>query len=158
MQTISGVDDCQSSFESKSDKAEFYKGLKYAIVNSMTGVNENNIKNLTANCIVRRLDTTSVSYWRRLAELSSSMFVSYFVKVRYSETNYQKLSQQLQGSVESGNFTKLLKEAFYNISAFRELQYHNQRCDSLSSIIKSYTGSNTGSNQKTIFKKQIIWW
>jgi len=118
------VDDCQSSFESKSDKAEFYKGLRYAIVNSMTGVDDDNIKNLTANCIARRLDTASVSYWRRLAELSK-LYVSYIVKVRNSETNYQKLSQQLQDSVETGDFTKLLKEAFYNIPAFSNVTSYN---------------------------------
>jgi len=120
-QTIAGVDDCESSFESKSkdEKAKFYKGLTYAIVNSI-GVDENNIKNLTAYCIARRLDTASVGYWRRLAEWSSSMYVSYIVKVRNPKTNYQSLSLQLQDSVDDGNFAKLLMEAstLYNIPAF----------------------------------------
>jgi hypothetical protein len=115
------VDDCVNSFEikSKEEKAVFYDGLRYAIVKSMTGVNEDNIKNLTAKCIARRLDTASVSYWRRLAELSK-LYVSYIVKVRNSETNYQKLSQQLQSSVETGKFAKLLMNASseYKISAF----------------------------------------
>ena len=105
----------------------FYKSLTYAIVGSMTVVNEDNIKNLTAYCIVRRLDTASVSYWRRLAELSSSMYVSYFVKVRNPKTNYQNLSLQLQGSVASGKFANLLMEASskYNISAFRNVTSYN---------------------------------
>ena len=115
------MDNCESSFGSKieTEKAVFYDGLSYAIVGSMTGVSEDNIKNLTAYCIVRRLDTVSVSYWRRLAELSK-LYVSYVVKVRNIETNYQKLSQQLQDSVDDGNFAKLLMEAssLYNISAF----------------------------------------
>jgi hypothetical protein len=123
------VDDCESSFGSKSkeEKAVFYDGLRYAILGSMTGVNENNIKNLTANCIVRRLDTASVSYWRRLAESSSSMLVSYFVKVRNPKTNYQNLSQQLQSSVESGKFAKLLMNAstLYDIPAFRDVTSYN---------------------------------
>ena len=123
------MDDCESSFESKSEseKAVFYESLSYAIVGSMTGVSEDNIKNLTAYCIVRRLDTASVSYWRRLAELSSSMYVSYFVKVRNPKTNYQNLSMQLQGSVETGNFAKLLIEAstLYNIPAFSNVTSYN---------------------------------
>ena len=116
------MDDCESSFGSKNkdEKAVFYDGLRYAIVGSMTDVDDKNIKNLTANCIERRLDTASVSYWRRLAESSSSMYVTYIVKVRNSETNYQKLSQQLQSSVASGKFAKLLMNASseYNIPAF----------------------------------------
>ena len=123
------MDDCESSFESKSEseKAVFYESLSYAIVGSMTGVSEDNIKNLTAYCIVRRLDTVSVSYWRRLAELSSSMYVSYFVKVRNSETNYQNLSKQLQDSVGDGDFAKLLMEAssLYNIPAFSNVTSYN---------------------------------
>jgi len=105
----------------------FYDGLRYAIVGSMTGINEDNIKNLTAYCIVRRLDTASVSYWRRLAESSSSMLVSYLVKVRNPKTNYQNLSQQLQGSVETGKFANLLMNAssVYNISAFRDVTSYN---------------------------------
>ena len=123
------MDDCESSFGSKSEseKAVFYESLRYAIVGSMTGVSEDNIKNLTAYCIVRRLDTASVSYWRRLAELSSSMFVSYFVRVRNPKTNYQNLSKQLQGSVETGDFAKLLIEAssLYNIPAFSNVTSYN---------------------------------
>ena len=67
------MDDCESSFESKSkdEKTVFYDGLRYAIVKSMTGINEDNIKNLTAKCIARRLDNASVSYWCRLTVLSS---------------------------------------------------------------------------------------
>ena len=123
------MENCVNSFESKSkdEKAVFYDSLTYAIVGSMTGINEDNIKNLTANCIVRRLDTASVSYWRRLAKSSSSMLVSYFVKVRNPKTNYQNLSKQLQGSVGSGKFAKLLMNisSSYNISAFRDVTSYN---------------------------------
>jgi len=82
---------------------------------------------LTAYCIARRLDTASVGYWRRLAEWSSSMYVSYIVKVRNPKTNYQSLSLQLQDSVDDGNFAKLLMEAstLYNIPAFSNVTSNN---------------------------------
>jgi hypothetical protein len=55
------------------------------------------------------------------------MLVSYFVKVRNPKTNYQNLSQQLQDSVDDGNFAKLLMEAssVYNIPAFRDVTSYN---------------------------------
>jgi len=55
----------------KSRKLFFHDSLSYAIADSMTGVDVDNIKNLTAYCIARRLDNASVSYWRRLTVLSS---------------------------------------------------------------------------------------
>ena len=120
IQTIAGVDNC----ERESKKVVFYDSLKYAISGSMLDVGVDNIKNLTASCITRRLDTVSVSYWRRLATaLSSSIYVSYLVKVRNPKTNYQELSKQLQDSVERGYFAELLMSASYsyNISAFNNV-------------------------------------
>ena len=118
--------DCERSFASKSgsEKAVYYDSLRNTIAGCMLGVGVDNIKNLTANCIARRLTATSVSYLRRLAaSSSSSLYASYFVKVRNPETNYQMLSQQLQDSVDSGYFAVLLKNvsSSYNISAFSDV-------------------------------------
>jgi len=125
-QTIAGVVDCERSFASKSgsEKAVYYDSLRNTIAGCMSGVGVDNIMNLTANCIARRLAATSVIYLRRLAaSSSSSLYTSYFVEVRNPETNYQMLSQQLQDSVDSGYFAELLKNvsSSYNISAFSDV-------------------------------------
>jgi hypothetical protein len=122
------MDDCERSFALKSDneKAVYYDSLRYTIAGCMSGVDVNNIKNVAGVCSSNRnkLMGLSVSYLRRLAaSSSSSLYTSYFVEVCSPETNYQKLSQQLQDSVDSGYFAKLLKNvsSSYNISAFSDV-------------------------------------
>ena len=155
MQTIAGVDDCERSFTSKSEseKVVFYDSLRYTIAGSMSGVNVENIKNLTAYCITRRLDAASVSFLRRLATaLSSSMYVSYFVEVRNPETNYQKLSQQLQDSVDSGYFAELLMNASYsyNISAFNNVTSYDITVEDVTVYPSDDESSNGGVNSPSL--------
>jgi hypothetical protein len=154
MQTIAGVDDCERSFTSKSEneKVVFYDSLRYTIAGSMSGVSVENIKNLTAYCITRRLDAVSVSFLRRLATaLSSSIYVSYFVEVRNPETNYQKLSQQLQDSVDSGYFAELLMNVSYsyNISAFDDVTSYDITVEDVTVYPSSSLTTNPSSSPTT---------